>query len=462
MKRRILPLIFTMLLTACLLTGCAAKSFTPSEARSGVVRVLSFYDYDQYSLSDDGVLGQMVATGEAVGSGSAFGVGTAGAETDVFVTNRHVIESEYAEVKKADDGKLYAYFYTLNKVYIILDDSAYDGTGIDGLDKSRAIQCRVLYEADEDHADLAVLKTVSTVPDRIALPLLTSQDDVSSGETVYALGYPGSTDKATAGSDDKVEEYAGSIDKVTVTNGIVSLLTTYTDENNTKVDVIQHTATINHGNSGGPLINDKGAVVGVNTWGYGQDIFTGDQRVFASVKISYVEDVLDSLKISYDTVSTTPAIDPVILGVIAVGVVVIVIVLIVALVAKRKSKKVQVRVEENVQPPLGDVSLRIQGQYGVFAGRRFAINGQVRIGRDPSRNDLVYPENTQGISATHCVLTADQSGQLVITDLNSTYGTFLGNGQRLAPNTPVRVAKGDSFYLGSKKESFVITGKGGV
>lgn len=461
MKRRILPLIFTMLLTACLLTGCAAKSFTPSEARSGVVRVLSFYDFDQYSVSDDGVPEKKVATGKAVGSGSAFGVGTAGAETDVFVTNRHVIESEYAELEKADDGKIYAYLYTLNKVYIILDDSAYDGTGIDGLDKSRAIQCSVLYEADEDHADLAVLKAVSTAPGRIALPLLTSQDDVSSGDTVYGLGYPSSTDKATIDSNNNME-YAGSIDKVTVTNGIVSLLTTYTDENNTKVDVIQHTATINHGNSGGPLINDKGAVVGVNTWGYGQDIFTGDQQVFASVKISYVEDVLDSLKISYDTVSTTPAIDPVILGVIAVGVVVIVIVLIVALVAKRKSKKVQVRVEENVQPPLGDVSLRIQGQSGVFAGRRFAINGQVRIGRDPSRNDLVYPENTQGISATHCVLTADQSGQLVITDLNSTYGTFLGNGQRLAPNTPVRVARGDSFYLGSKKESFVITGKGGV
>ncbi len=462
MKRRCLPLILAMLLMACLLTGCAAKTLTPNEARSGVVRVLAFYDCDIYSSADDGL--EKLTTVQSVSAGSAFGVGKAGTETDIFVTNRHVIESEYAQKLSTDEDELILK-YTLSKVYILLDDYAYDEN--DGLDKSRALQCSVLYEADEKHADLAVLKAISPVPGRIALPLLSSQENIASGENVYVLGYPGTTDLATLDANNNME-YAGSVDKVTITNGIVSLLTTFVDDNNTKVDVIQHTATINHGNSGGPLIDEKGTVVGVNTWGYGQDASSGDQQAYASLKISYVEDVLDDLEISYDTTSSALPFDFVIPIIVAAGIVLIVVVVIVFVVRarnSRKSKKIQMPSEESAQavsPSIDDGVLRIQGQSGTFAGRRFAINGQVRIGRDPSKNDLVYPENAHGISGAHCVLVTDGSGQLFIRDLGSTYGTFLGNGQRLTPNTPVRLVKGDSFCLGSEKERFVITGKGGI
>ena len=88
------------------------------------------------------------------------------------------------------------------------------------------------------------------------------------------------------------------------------------------------------------------------------------------------------------------------------------------------------------------------------------INGQVRIGRDPSCNDLVYPGNTPGISGRHCVVTLS-GGQVTLTDLGSSYGTFLANGRKLTPNQPVTLRVGDKFSLGSEKESFVITGKGG-
>jgi pSer/pThr/pTyr-binding forkhead associated (FHA) protein len=52
-------------------------------------------------------------------------------------------------------------------------------------------------------------------------------------------------------------------------------------------------------------------------------------------------------------------------------------------------------------------------------------------------------------------------GQVTLTDLGSSYGTFLAGGQKLAPNQPVTLRVGDRFYLGSEKEGFVITGKGG-
>ena len=36
----------------------------------------------------------------------------------------------------------------------------------------------------------------------------------------------------------------------------------------------------------------------------------------------------------------------------------------------------------------------------------------------------------------------------VVTDLNSTYGTFLADGTRIAPNTPVRLPPKSAVYLG--------------
>ena len=41
-----------------------------------------------------------------------------------------------------------------------------------------------------------------------------------------------------------------------------------------------------------------------------------------------------------------------------------------------------------------------------------------------------------------------EQGQFILTDLNSTYGTFLSNGQRVAPNSPVKLPPKSSFYLG--------------
>ncbi len=37
-----------------------------------------------------------------------------------------------------------------------------------------------------------------------------------------------------------------------------------------------------------------------------------------------------------------------------------------------------------------------------------------------------------------------------MTDLSSTYGTYLQNGQKLMPNTPYHIHSGDQFYLGER------------
>ena len=120
-----------------------------------------------------------------------------------------------------------------------------------------------------------MLKAAELVEGRMALPLLSPELPLESNSSVRALGYPSSTDDATIEATGR-QEYAGSIEKVTVTDGIVSLHTSFVDKSHdANINVIQHTATINHGNSGGPLLTMDGAVAGVNTWGYGQTVCNG-------------------------------------------------------------------------------------------------------------------------------------------------------------------------------------------
>ena len=61
----------------------------------------------------------------------------------------------------------------------------------------------------------------------------------------------------------------------------------------------------------------------------------------------------------------------------------------------------------------------------------------------------MYQDGTPGVSSRHCQVHYDErDGVFVVTDLNSTYGTFLANGQRISPNTPVKLPPKSSIYLG--------------
>jgi len=75
----------------------------------------------------------------------------------------------------------------------------------------------------------------------------------------------------------------------------------------------------------------------------------------------------------------------------------------------------------------------------------------ILIGRDPSSCKLVYAEGTAGVSGQHCSISYDEAaGEFIVTDLRSTYGTFLMNGQRLNANVPCRIKPGNGFYVGDK------------
>lgn len=95
-------------------------------------------------------------------------------------------------------------------------------------------------------------------------------DDLLIGEWVIALGNPFGLFKKN---------------KPTVTVGVVSATDRdfgRVDEGRIYQDMIQTDAAINTGNSGGPLVNARGEVIGMNTF-----IFTGDKYASGSVGIGF-------------------------------------------------------------------------------------------------------------------------------------------------------------------------------
>lgn len=452
MKKRIFSLLLALMICT-LLTGTAfaanSGSSAVTNARNGVARVVMIYDINVYEPESRDYVG----TVQGYSSGSAFGVGTVGKETDVFITNRHVVTTEDG-VEELQPG-IYAYLeYVVSGYYILLDNYAYNSETFT-LDTSRAVPCTVIYLGETGDADVAVLKAAENVAGRVALPLLDGEDSLQVADRVSSLGYPSVSDQATS------EGYLlAGIDDVTVNGGSVSRFydsAAVTDMNSGAITghVIQHDAAINGGNSGGPLVDQNGTVVGINTYTY----HGGNQSIsnsYYALRISYAKNALDSLGIHYDVDKS--GLSPLLIaGIAAVAVAAVAVILVAFL---RKPKPAPQEPAVSVSGPAPAQELRIQGQSGAFAGRRFAINGQVRIGRDPNGNDLVYPDGIPGISGRHCVVTLS-GGQVMLTDLGSRYGTFLAGGQKLTPNQPVPLRIGDTFYLGSEKERFAITGKGG-
>lgn len=73
----------------------------------------------------------------------------------------------------------------------------------------------------------------------------------------------------------------------------------------------------------------------------------------------------------------------------------------------------------------------------------------ILIGRDASHCTITYREGTPGVSGRHCSVSWNPgTEEFLITDLRSTYGTFLANGQKLEPNVPYHCRSGESFYVG--------------
>jgi len=114
---------------------------------------------------------------------------------------------------------------------------------------------RVSFIADDIYSDLAVLKVDQPPGDADALPVKVQDPPV--GEEVLAIGNPFG--------------FSGSVSSGIV-SGLDRTLPATPDSNFTIPDAIQTDAPVNPGNSGGPLVDLQGRVVGVINSGGGDNI----------------------------------------------------------------------------------------------------------------------------------------------------------------------------------------------
>lgn len=142
--------------------------------------------------------------------------------------------------------------------------------------------CTIVKTSEDD--DFAILKLDEPIYQRNALAL--DPEGPGLTEDVYAMGYPSAVQD--------VQDFTYyTEDDVTVTKGSVSM-----KENKIGgVPYVQHSAVVTEGNSGGPLLDSTGAVIGVNTFLY--DV--GGGTYYYSLCIKEVTEVLDALGIKYKT-----------------------------------------------------------------------------------------------------------------------------------------------------------------
>lgn len=150
-----------------------------------------------------------------------------------IATNRHVVAT-------AKDNKAYVISKALGRVF-------------------PAMIVAITPEAPDILRDYALLKIADTPPDRIRVLKVTGTLDRL--DQVVAAGFPGFVIQHDAHFQALMKGDLTSVPDAVVSNGVVSTIQGQPEG----AGAIIHTAILSHGNSGGPLLDLCGRVVGINT-----------------------------------------------------------------------------------------------------------------------------------------------------------------------------------------------------
>ena len=385
------------------------------------------------------------AAGEILGTGSGF-----------FVDERHVVTNHHVVA----GGKL----PPNPLISIVL---------VDGRDWLPAT-----VRWTDEGLDLAVLEAP---PAQDSSSLALRLTEPARGVDVYAVGYPGSADRAS-----------GDVVQSTLTDGILSkppFEAQWGAPLSGLARVLQHTAAISPGSSGGPLLDACGNALGVNTSGGLSEVHdasgnvigaTAAQGIFFALDASELARALDRLGVQYVPAGacgaagqrprTASAAAPGtsnrslwLIGLLAP-------VVVGALLLYRHSRRLGVDVPAGSAPAYNPASAPVSPGTENAASHSAVRSSPVRLtghggtphltvdtaellraahghsfGRLP---DLVdHSLTVEGLSRRHFRISMDR-GRTFLEDLNSTNGTFV-NGERLVPYRAQQLRAGDEIRAGA-------------
>lgn len=410
-KRLAAMVMVLICLAAMLAIPVSAKTDLPtviSQAKEGVVKLLAV-GFDSYGNVANAVVG------------SGFAVGTKGSAPEYFVTNWHV-----ASVYMPDYN--YAFDSDHVRIWIMLDNFALsDVTGLPS--EATSVECSIVRISESGYPDYAILRAARPVTECKPLAIRSSES-VKQGETVAALGCPAVLDEQSLS--------VGSKD-ITSTTGTVARHMVMASAGNT--NAIVHNANISGGNSGGPLIDENGNVIGLNTYSI-VDSYS------CAIYSDYVMQALNELGVPYMTARSAISIVTIAAVVVAVAAVAVAVYF---LLRNRKSTKKPPVIDE--KPPIlptAPAPFRVQ----LPDGRIIPVPaGKVAVGRDPSCQ-IRLPESAAAVSRRHCTL--ENSGEfLILVDEGSRNGTFI-HGKRVPTGAKVALKHGSSFCVGNSENRITV------
>ncbi len=390
----------------------------PYEARNSVVMVYSYLQ-----LTDGQSAGAM---------GTGFAIGKPGEAVEYIVTNGHVVDYGYVG-PKAYAGQVYSAGV---QVYFSAAENQY-------------VSAEVVYYSPSNDKDIAIIKLPSKTDKRRPITIKNA-DAVSIGDTAYALGYPG-----VASNSQQFSTYDEN--DITLTRGIISKRTKPAWSN---YDAFQMDVYINHGNSGGPLVDEQGCLIGINSSGAVDEQGKSEGVNFAITSGELVK-ILDSEHIPYamahSGLSRVPGWFAYVF--LPMGILMLAGGVVLPVIDRKRTQAFAGAQRAGGGPGSAGKRAVLLGVTGKYAGQRFdLLTGQVVLGRDPATCNIVFDRDTPGISGRHCQVSYDRNEDyFVITDLGSTYGTFLGSGKKLTANVAERLYAGDTFCFADNANRFVVT-----
>ena len=410
MKKRLFSFLIVLVLLLSISTTASAET-AASDAKKSVAVVAEALQID----------GQTTV----FGMGTGFFIGKTGEAPKYLLTNHHVVadylENGAGQLITITSDDVTHEIKTLLRVYF---------------DSSNYIEA---YVVDYDSAqDFAILRLETATTDRVPLKVAVPTEQVV-GESMYSVGFPGISDNSIL---DPTSQWG--MEDAMIARGTVGRLITTSGSGTRFIETTD--ITWNHGNSGGPVLHD-GVAIGIVSGAVIQSNGVETESVHYAVNMEPVITLLQKNNVPFELAEEgfnfmkwLPYI---------IGAVVLVLVAILLTVLLKKRKKRIKKTDKNDGKTMPQQFAIVKSMAPQHNGARVLIKElPLTIGRSSSCA-IVFAKDTPGVSGVHCSVSFEPStGDFILTDLKSTYGTYLINGHKLTPNSGYRLRSGDSFYVG--------------